>query len=83
MSIGILGKKLGMTSVFDDNGSLIPCTVIEVTPNVVTQVKDVDKDGYASVQLGYEERKEKHTTKPMKGHFEAAGTSPKAFHPGI
>jgi len=79
MSIGILGKKLGMTSVFSDDGSQVQCTVIEVSPNVVTQVKDVEKDGYEAVQLGYGERKDKHTTKPMKGHFEAAGTSPRRF----
>ncbi len=79
MSIGILGKKLGMTSVFSDDGAQIPCTVVEVSPNVVTQVKDVEKDGYNAVQLAYGERKDKHTTKPMKGHFEAAGTSPKRF----
>jgi len=77
MSIGIIGKKLGMTSVFTEDGRQFPCTVVEVKPNVVTQVKTDEKDGYSSVQLGVGERKEKHTTKAMKGHFEAAGVSPK------
>ena len=67
-----------MTSVFDDLGNNIPCTVIEVTPNVVTQVKTTDsKDGYAAVQLGFGVAKEKHTTKALAGHFQAAGTEPK------
>lgn len=77
MSQGMLGRKLGMTSVFDEDGIMYPCTVIEVSPNVVTQVRTVEKDGYSSVQLGYGERKIKHTTKSMQGHFEAAGTTPK------
>ncbi len=79
MSIGILGKKLGMTSIFEDDGSQSPCTVIDVSPNVVTQVRTVEKDGYSAVQLGFGDRKDKHTTKPMKGHFEAAGTTPRRF----
>lgn len=67
-----------MTSVFDDVGNNIPCTVIEVSPNVVTQVKTKDsKDGYAAVQLGFGTAKEKHTTKALMGHFEAAGSEPK------
>lgn len=67
-----------MTSVFDDVGNNIPCTVIEVSPNVVTQVKAVDgKDGYAAVQLAYGNAKEKHTTKALIGHFQAAGSEPK------
>ena len=75
---GLIGKKVGMTSVFDDQGNNIPCTVIEVTPNVVTQVKTTDsKDGYAAVQLGFGNAKEKHTTKALAGHFQAAGTEPK------
>ena len=69
---GLLGKKIGMTSVFTSaDGRNVPCTVIEVGPCVVTQVKTVEKDGYAAVQLGFEDKKEKHTTKPMQGHFES------------
>ena len=74
---GLLGKKIGMTSVFSAEGKNVPCTVIEVGPCVVTQVKSVEKDGYAAVQLGYEEVKEKNTSAPMKGHFQKAGTTPK------
>ncbi|MDX1547737.1 MAG: 50S ribosomal protein L3 [Rhodothermales bacterium] len=75
---GMLGKKIGMTSVFDDQGNNIPCTVIEAGPCVVTQVKEVEgKDGYVAVQLAFGDKKEKHTTKAMRGHFEAAGTEPK------
>ena len=66
-----------MTSVFSAEGKNIPCTVIEVGPCVVTQVKNVEKDGYEAVQLGYEEAKEKNTSAPMKGHFQKAGTTPK------
>ncbi|WP_302346844.1 50S ribosomal protein L3 [uncultured Duncaniella sp.] len=73
---GLLGKKSGMTSVFSADGKNVPCTVIEVGPCVVTQVKTVDKDGYAAVQLGFEEKKEKHTTNPMAGHFKKAGVAP-------
>ena len=74
---GIIGKKVGMTSIFDDSGKNIPCTVIEAGPCVVTQVRSVDTDGYAAVQLAYGEKKEKHTSGPLKGHFEKAGTTPK------
>lgn len=74
---GIIGKKVGMTSVFNSEGKNIPCTVIEAGPCVVTQVKTDDKDGYAAVQLAYEEKKEKNTVKPLKGHFSKAGTTPK------
>ena len=74
---GIIGKKVGMTQVFDETGVVIPVTVIEVEPNVVTQVKTADKDGYTAVQLGYETIKEKLSNKPLKGHFEKAGTAPK------
>ncbi|MDE6066609.1 MAG: 50S ribosomal protein L3 [Duncaniella sp.] len=73
---GLLGKKIGMTSVFSADGKNVPCTVIEVGPCVVTQVKTVEKDGYAAVQLGFEEKKEKHTTNPMAGHFKKAGVAP-------
>ncbi len=75
---GIIGRKIGMTSVFDEQGDNIPCTVIEAGPNVVTQVKRADgKDAYDAVQLGFGEKKEKHTTKALRGHFEAAGVTPK------
>ena len=75
---GMVGRKIGMTSVFDEQGDNIPCTVIEAGPNVVTQVKRADgQDGYDAVQLGFADKKEKRTTKALRGHFEAAGTTPK------
>ncbi|MDH3708500.1 MAG: 50S ribosomal protein L3 [Cyclobacteriaceae bacterium] len=74
---GIIGKKIGMTSLFDENGRNIPCTVIEAGPCVVTQIKTKETDGYEAVQLSWGERKDKHTTKAMKGHFQKAKTSPK------
>ncbi|WP_276089777.1 50S ribosomal protein L3 [Pedobacter sp. JY14-1] len=74
---GIIGKKVGMTSIFNADGKNIPCTVIEAGPCVVTQVKTAEKDGYESVQLSYDEAKEKNTTQPLKGHFKKAGTTPK------
>ena len=74
---GLIGKKVGMTSVFGANGKYIPCTVIEAGPCVVTQVKTLDKDGYSAVQLAFDDRKEKHTSGAMKGHFAKAKTTPK------
>ena len=74
---GIIGKKVGMTSIFGANGKYIPCTIIEAGPCVVTQVKTLEKDGYASVQLAFDEKKEKHTSSAMKGHFAKASTTPK------
>ena len=74
---GLIGKKIGMTSVFSADGQNVPCTVIEVGPCVVTQVKTVEKDGYAALQLGFGEQKEKHLTQPEIGHFRAAGVAPK------
>ncbi|MBQ0060242.1 MAG: 50S ribosomal protein L3 [Bacteroidales bacterium] len=74
---GLLGKKIGMTSVFSAEGKNVPCTVIEVGPCVVTQVKNVEKDGYEAVQVGFQDKKEKNTTKPMMGHFKKAGVTPK------
>ena len=74
---GLLGKKIGMTSVFSAEGKNVPCTVIEVGPCVVTQIKSVEKDGYAAVQVGFQDAKEKNTSKPMKGHFKKAGVTPK------
>ena len=74
---GLIGKKIGMTSVFSAEGKNIPCTVIEAGPCVVTQIRTVEKDGYAAVQLAYDEKKEKQTSAPLKGHFAKAGTTPK------
>ena len=74
---GLLGKKIGMTSIYDATGKIVPCTVLEAGPCVVTQVKTVEKDGYDAIQLGYDEKKEKRTTKALKGHFAKAGTTPK------
>ncbi|MBT3424937.1 MAG: 50S ribosomal protein L3 [Bacteroidetes bacterium] len=78
--VGIIGKKLGMTSIFNENGDNIPCTVIQAGPCVVTQLKNKDgKDGYNAVQLSYGERRLKSTNKPMAGHFKNANTTPKVF----
>jgi large subunit ribosomal protein L3 len=74
---GIIGKKVGMTSIFDAAGKNIPCTVIEAGPCVVTQLRTVDLDGYAAVQLAFDEKKEKNTSGPLKGHFAKANTTPK------
>lgn len=74
---GLLGKKIGMTSVFSADGKNVPCTVIEAGPCVVTQLKSVEKDGYEAVQLGYEDLKDKHVTKPLAGHFKVSGVTPK------
>lgn len=74
---GLIGKKIGMTSVFDASGKNIPCTVIQAGPCVVTQVKTIENDGYAALQLSYDEKKEKHTSAAMKGHFAKANTTPK------
>ena len=73
---GLIGKKIGMTSVFGADGKNIPCTVIEAGPCVVTQVRTVEKDGYAAVQLAYDETTEKHASAPLKGHFKKAETTP-------
>ena len=74
---GLIGKKIGMTSVFGADGKNIPCTVIEAGPCVVTQIRTEEKDGYAAVQLAYDEKKEKHTSAPLMGHFKKANTTPK------
>ena len=74
---GLLGKKIGMTSVFSAEGKNVPCTVIELGPCVVTQVKNVEKDGYNAVQLGFQEAKEKNTSAALMGHFKKAGVTPK------
>ena len=73
------GVEIGMTSVFSAEGKNLPCTVIEVGPCVVTQIKTLEKDGYEAVQLGFEEKKEKHTTQPEMGHFKKAGVTPKRY----
>ena len=74
---GIIGKKIGMTSVYSVDGRNVACTVIEAGPCVITQVKDQETDGYQAVQLAYGERKEKNTPAPLKGHFKKANTTPK------
>jgi len=75
---GLIGRKIGMTSVFSADGKNVPCTVIEAGPCVVTQIKTLETDGYEAVQLAFSDKKEKNTTKPMKGHFQKAGVTPKA-----
>ena len=74
---GLIGKKIGMTSIFDENGKNIPCTVIEAGPCVVTQVRTKEVDGYEALQLGFDDKTEKHATKAELGHFKKAGTSAK------
>ena len=74
---GIIGKKIGMTSVYSAEGKNLPCTIIEAGPCVVTQIKTQEKDGYESIQLGFEDKKEKNTSKAMRGHFAKAKTTPK------
>ncbi|MDR3272105.1 MAG: 50S ribosomal protein L3 [Flavobacteriaceae bacterium] len=84
---GIIGKKIGMTSLFDEQGKNVPCTVIEAGPCVVLQVRTVEKDGYFAVQLGFDDRSEKNVGKAMLGHFKKAGSTPKRklveFHHGF
>ena len=74
---GLIGKKIGMTSIFDENGKNIPCTVIEVGPCVVTQVRTEEKDGYSAVQLGFDDKADKNSNKAALGHFKKANTSAK------
>ena len=74
---GIIGKKVGMTSIFDDNGKNIPCTVIEAGPCVITQIKTQEVDGYSAFQLGYDDQKESRVNKPKLGHFKKSKSSPK------
>ena len=71
----ILGKKIGMTQIFTEDGTVIPVTVVEAEPNIITQVKTTENDGYNAIQVGFLERKEKHTNQPLKGHFEKAGVT--------
>jgi len=79
MTKGILGRKIGMTQVFAENGDLIPVTVVEAAQNVVLQKKSVESDGYTSVQIGFEDKREKLANKPEKGHVAKANTAPKRF----
>ncbi len=74
---GIIGKKIGMTSIYNDKGKIVPCTVIEAGPCVVTQIKTIEKEGYNAIQLAFDNKKEKHTTQAELGHFKKAGTAPK------
>ncbi len=74
---GLIGKKIGMTSIYDANGKNIPCTVIEAGPCIVTQIKTKEIDGYDALQLAFDEKKEKQTTKALQGHFAKANTIPK------
>ncbi len=74
---GLIGRKVGMTSIYDENGKNIPCTVIEAGPCVVTQVRTKEVDGYEALQLGFDDKAEKHTTKALEGHFKKAGTAAK------
>ena len=74
---GLLGKKIGMTHIYDEAGKMVPVTVIEAGPCVVTQVRTIEKDGYSAIQLGFDEKKVKNTSKAEQGHFAKAGTTPK------
>ena len=74
---GLIGRKIGMTSLFDANGKNIPCTVVEAGPCVVTQVKTEEVDGYKAIQLGFDDKKEKSSNKALDGHFKKAGTTAK------
>ena len=79
MTKGILGRKIGMTQVFAENGELIPVTVIEAANNVVLQKKTIETDGYEAIQIGFEDKREKLSNKPEKGHVQKANTAPKRF----
>ncbi len=74
---GLIGKKIGMTSIYDASGKNVPCTVIQAGPCVVTQIKTVERDGYDAIQLAFDEKKEKQTSRALKGHFDKAKTTPK------
>jgi len=75
--LGLIGKKIGMTRLFEAEGKVVPCTLVELGPCVVSQVKTVETDGYSAVQLGYDEAKEKNTSAAMLGHFKKANSTPK------
>jgi large subunit ribosomal protein L3 len=74
---GILGKKIGMTSVFDEKGQSVPCTVIEAGPCTITQIKTIERDGYTALQIGFDDRPERLVNKPEAGHLKKAGATPK------
>jgi len=74
---GLIGRKLGMTSIFDDKGNQVACTIIDAAPNVVTQVKSEDSDGYSALQIGFGDKTDKRVSKAMAGHFAKSGSSPK------
>ena len=76
---GLIAKKLGMSQIFDENGSVIPVTILQAGPCCITQVKTLDNDGYDAVQIAYGDKKEKNTNKPLEGHFKKAGVTPKKF----
>ncbi len=75
---GLIGKKIGMTSIYDENGKIVPCTIVETGPCVVTQIKTEEVDGYSSIQLAFGEKKEKNAGQPMLGHVKKANTTPKS-----
>ena len=77
MKKGLIGRKVGMTQIFDEKGNVIPVTVVELGPCTVTQKKTAQNDGYNAVQLGFEDKKVTRTNKPMKGHFDKANVAPK------
>lgn len=77
MVIGLLGKKIGMTQVFKEDGTAVPVTLISAGPCYITQIKTPQNDGYAAIQIGYDDKREKSTNKPLKGHFKKANVSPK------
>jgi len=79
MALELLGRKLGMTQIFLENGDRVPVTVVQTGPCVVVDKKTPGRDGYSAVQLGFEDKKEKHTTKPLQGHFQKSGLTPKRF----
>ena len=74
---GLIGKKIGMTRIFNEDGAAVPVTVVQAGPCVITQVKNLEKDGYEAIQVGYLSREPKHTSKPMQGHFDRSGVRPK------
>ena len=74
---GLIGKKIGMTRIFNEDGAMVPVTVVQAGPCVITQVKNLEKDGYEAIQVGYLNREPKHTSKPMQGHFDRFGVRPK------
>ncbi len=76
---GLIAKKLGMSQIFDENGSVVPVTILQAGPCSITQIKTLDNDGYDAVQIAYGDKKEKNTNKPLEGHFKKAGVAPKKF----